>query len=229
MNISSKNARFIGLLLLSTLLSLILTFQTIPGFDARSEYFAAEFQKLVGIRVRFAAAIVLTVITGLFATATGILIKRVFQQDGITWSGGAPVFFLTSGFGFFLSAFFGIPVLLALNSAARSYQSDWADLAASASPWAGANQAFLVIFGLGGFALSLLMTALALIRSGGLPLRLAVIGIGIPFVPLVVFLLIPGPDPYFLLAFGLPALFWSVGLGAYITITGRLSRFPPSH
>jgi len=206
-----------------TLFSLIATFQTIPGFDARAEYFADEFQELVDMRARLGAALVLTMLTGLSAAATGIFIKRAFQQDGKTRSGGAPVLFLISGIGFFLSALFGIPVLLALNSASGSPQGEWTGLAASASPWAGANQAFLVLFGLGGFALSLLLTALALIRSGVLPLHLAVVGIAIPFLPLVVFLAIPGPDPYFLLAFGLPALFWSVGLGVYITITRRLT------
>lgn len=194
-----------------------------PSFDARSGFFDEDFPRLVNQRGQFALALLLSALTSLLAYQTSLSFKKAFLTAGKAGPFGAQLLLLVASIGCLISTILGIPMLFILLQAPRILDSDLAAFSASALPWAGANQAFLVIFGLGAFALSLVSITVALIRSGCLPLQRAAIGLALPVIPLLVFLAIPGEDPYFFLALGLPVLFWSAGIGIYITYTKCLA------
>jgi hypothetical protein len=80
------------------------------------------------------------------------------------------------------------------------------------------------MIGLGGFAIGLLTTALSIILQRGIPIWVALLFAFAPLIPLAVFLIIPGEDPYIWLGVGLPSLVWSGGLGSYLAITGRVTQ-----
>lgn len=216
---AERTARNTGLLLFATLFSFIMTFQTMPAFDARQGFFDDDFPRLAGQRIQFALALFFSALTSLLSYKTSTSLKKAFITAGNARSFAAPVLLGVASIGCLVSTVLGIPMLTILFQASRILETDLSVFSASALPWAGANQAFLVIFGLGAFVLSLLMIALSLIRSGCLPLRWAAAGLTLPVIPLLVFLSIPGEDPFFFLALGLPALFWSAGTSIYIIIT----------
>jgi hypothetical protein len=88
----------------------------------------------------------------------------------------------------------------------------------------GAVTGYLFIAAGGGFILSLIVVAFAIIQASGLSWR-GVLTLGLaPFAPLAVFLALPGEDPIIWLSVGLPSLVWSVVLGGYLAATGRVAR-----
>jgi hypothetical protein len=220
---SKLPARWAGICLLVALAGLAATFSVMPSFDARAEYFAGWLPGLVMQRFQYGMALGLSLLTGGLALAAGAAIYRAFRTargTGIV----SGFLFEISGAGFMLSALLGLPLLRILFEVSGEPSSDWSAFASAAYPWASANQATLVMIGLGGFAAGLLATAASLILAGGVPARVALILALAPLLPLAISLIIPGEDPYFLLGIGLASLVWSISLGGYLVVSGRVSR-----
>jgi hypothetical protein len=216
-------ARWAGICLLGALASLAVTLSVMPSFDARAEYFAGWLPDLVSQRFQYGIALGLSLLAGGITLAAGFAVYQAFRRVGK--SGVVPgVLLVAAGGGFILSALLGLPLLRILFEAARQPISYWNSFASVAYPWASASQFTLIGLGMGGFAAGLLATAVSLILSGGVSVRIALLLALAPLLPLGIFLIIPGEDPLIWLGVGLPSLVWSIVLGSYLAITGRVSR-----
>jgi MFS family permease len=110
MDKSKMRARWAGLCLLLGLAGIGAILSVMPSFDARAEYFGGWFPGLILQRFRFAGALGLAAVTGVFVIAAGLALY------GALWSartrGSAVGFvFLAAGGGFLLSALLGLPCL----------------------------------------------------------------------------------------------------------------------
>ena len=223
MNDSKTRARWAGVCLLGALAVLVATSSVLPSFDARGEYFGEWFPGLVSQRTRYGIALGLIALSGTLVVIAGLALYGAFRLAEAAGA-AAGLVLVAAGGGFLLSAGLGIPAFRVMVEAARSPETDWLSFADAAHPWAAGSQTVLLMFGLGGFAVSLVAAALAIIQAGGVSRRVA-IGIAIaPLIPLAVFVAIPGEDPLVWLSVGLPSLVWSVGLGIYLAVTGRVAR-----
>jgi hypothetical protein len=218
---SKFRARWAGVCLLGALAGLVASLTVVPSFDARPEYFSDWLPGLVIQRFRYGLALGLILLTGGFVITAGLAIQKALRSVGGRGA-MAGIILVASGSGFLLSALLGIPLVVILSEAARLPQPNWNRIADIAYPWASGNQAMLILIGLGGFAAGLLATAMAIILAGGISPRLAIVFALTPLIPLAVFLIIPGEDPYIWLSVGLPSLVWSISLGGYLAITGRV-------
>jgi hypothetical protein len=216
-------ARWAGIYLLGALASLAVTLTVIPRFDARAEYFAGWLPGLVIHRVQYGIALVLSLLAGGMTLAAGFTVYRAFSRAGRP--GVVPgISLVAAGASYILSALLGLPLLRILFEAAIQPMSDWNSFAGQAYPWASANQFTMIVLGLGSFAAGLLATAVSLILSGGISVHRALLLALVPLAPLVIFLILPGEDQVILLVLGVPILAWSIGLGGYLAITGRVTQ-----
>jgi hypothetical protein len=220
---SKLPARWAGICLLGALAGLAITLSVIPSFDARPEYFAGWLPGLVNQRLQYGIALGLALLTGGITLASGFAVHQAFRRAGN--SGVVPgVLLVATGAGFILSALLGVPLLRILFEAAIQPVSNWNSFAGEAYPWASANQFTMIVLGLGSFAAGLLATAVSLILAGGISVQTALLLALVPLAPLVIFLILPGEDPVFLLVLGIPILAWSIALGGYLAITGRVTQ-----
>jgi hypothetical protein len=216
-------ARWAGIYLLGALASLVVTLSVMPSFDARAEYFAGWLSGLVIHRVQYGIALVLSLLAGGMTLAAGITVYRAFGRAGRP--GIVPgIFLVAAGASYILSALLGLPLLRILFEVARQPMSGWNSFTGQAYPWASANQFTVIVLGLGSFAASLLATAVSLILAGGISVQRALLLALVPLAPLVISLILPGEDQVILLVLGVPILAWSIGLGGYLAITGRVAR-----
>jgi len=90
-------------------------------------------------------------------------------------------------------------------------------------PWASGSQSSLILFGLGGFAIGLLAAIVAVLQTGVLS-RKTVLGAAVaPFgILILIAIIVDGQLPYVWLSVGLPVATWSIGLGLYLALTGRI-------
>jgi hypothetical protein len=216
-------ARWAGIYLLGALASLVVTLSVTPSFDARAEYFAGWLPGLVIQRLQYGVGLGMALLTGVITLASGFAVHKAFRRAGN--SGVVPgVLLVAAGAGFILSALLGVPLLRILFEAARQPMSGWNSFAGQAYPWASANQFTVIVLGLGSFAAGLLATAVSLILAGGISVQRALLLALVPLAPLVISLILPGEDQVILLVLGVPILAWSIGLGGYLAITGRVAR-----
>jgi hypothetical protein len=220
---SKLRTRWAGICLLGALAFLAVTLSVMPPFDARAEFFAGWLPGLVIQRVQYGIALGLSLLTGGITLTAGFAVYSAFNRAGRP-SFVPGILLLAAGAGYILSALLGLPLLRILFEAAIQPTVDWNSFAIVAYPWASASQAALVMLGLGCFAVGLLATAVSLILAGGISVQAALLLALVPLAPLVIFLLLPGEDPLFLLGLGIPSLAWSAGLGGYLAITGRVAR-----
>lgn len=221
MKSSKKYAQLAGLFLLGSLVSLFAVMRFLPGFDARQEYFAGSFRTLVAMRESFGIALVMMILTGLLAAIAGLALIAAFQSAdrprpysgvGLAGAGGA----------FILAGLLGLPASRILSRASEASINDWQVLIREAYPWASGSQTVLIMFGLGGFAVGLLITGLSLIAADAINRKLLIAGATAPFLLFGIIALTMSEAPLYWLAGGLPAVIWSVGLGVHLTFTGRV-------
>jgi hypothetical protein len=220
---SKLRTRWAGICLLGALAILAVTLSVMPSFDARAEYFTGWLPGLVIQRVQYGIALGLSLLTGGITLTAGFAVYKAFNRAGRP--GFVPgILLLAAGAGYILSALLGLPLLRILFEAAIQPMVDWNSFARQAYPWASANQFTLIVLGLGCFAAGLLATAVSLILAGGISVQTALLLALVPLAPLVTFLILPGEDQVLLLALGVPILAWSIGLGGYLAISGRITR-----
>jgi hypothetical protein len=216
-------ARWAGICLLGVLAGLAITSSVMPSFDARAEYFAGWLPGLVIQRLQYGVGLGMALLTGVITLASGFAVHKAFRRAGN--SGVVPgVLLVAAGAGFILSALLGVPLLRILFEAAIQPVSKWNSFAGQAYPWASANQFTLIVLGLGSFGAGLLATAVSLILAGGISVHSALLLALVPLAPLVISLILPGEDQVLLLALGIPILAWSIGVGGYLSITGRVTQ-----
>ena len=222
---SKKPARLAGLLLLGSLGSIVLGLDTLPSFDARPEYFPAYFATLVLERKEFTIAIAWIALAGVAALLAGFSLFVALRRAESP-SAGLALLLSAAGAGFILAASIGVPAIGPLNRAANLPRADWGSVISEVQPWAAGSQITFIIFGLGGFAIGLLAAIIAVLLTGALSRKMVVVAAVVPFAILILAVIIFGGQiPLVWLSVGLPAAIWSVGLGLYLAISGRL--IPP--
>lgn len=221
MNGSTKYSRLAGLSLLGSLGFLTAGLSTFPSFDARSEYFARYLPSLMEQRGELALALALFALTGVLIILTGIFLILAFSRSGVP-NPIPGIILLLSGAGFLLSAALGQPALRIFDSAAELPGNERLARAAEAYPWASGSQSILLIFGLGLLALGLFVVIATMLRTGAFTRRMIVLAVATPaLVWIGIALTIEAPLVWLVPA--LPIVMWSVGLGIFLTITGRVT------
>ena len=219
---SKKPARLAGLLLLGSLASIVLILNALPSFDARSEYFPEYFGNLVLERREFTMALVWIALAGVLAILAGFSLFVALRRAESP-SAGLALLLSASGAGFILAASLGVPAIGLLDRAANLPQAAWGPVINDVHPWVAGSQTTLILFGLGGFAIGLLAAIIAVLLTGVLSRKMVIGAAVAPFAILILAAItFGGQIPLVWLSVGLPAAIWSVGLGLYLTITGRV-------
>ena len=215
-------ARFAGLFLLGSFGAIVLVLSALPSFDARPEYFPASFATLVVERREFATALVWISLAGICAILAGVSLFVALRRAAST-SAALALILAAAGAGFLLAAALGAPAVILLHRAAELPRTAWPPLINDVQPWATGAQSALLLFGLGGYAVGLLAAIIAVLYTGVLSRRI-VLGVAIaPFALLLLAaILFDGQLPLVWLSVGLPVVFWSVGLGLFLVLTGRV-------
>ena len=218
---SSNFARLTGLSLLGALAALVGGLSKYPSFDARSQYFPFSIPSLIETQSEFAIALAFLALAGILLVLAGIASIFAFSHSGSR--NLIPGIILTaSGGGFLLSAALGQPAHRILAAAKVLSAADGRAHAATAHPWASASQSALLMIGLGFLALGLLALIVVMLRAGAFSRRAIVIALGLPVVLWLVIALTIEGAPLVWLVPGLPAIVWIVGLGLFMTVTGRV-------
>ena len=220
---SKKPARLAGLLLLGSLGSIVLSLTAFPSFDARSQYFPEWFGNLVLERREFTIALALFALTGILAILAGFSLFVALRRAESPTAALA-LLLSAAGAGFILAALLGVPAIGLLDRAADLPQADWGPVISDVHPWVAGSQTTLILFGLGGFAIGLLAAIIAVLLTGVLS-RKMVIGAAVAPFAILILAAIPfgGQIPLVWLSVGLPAAIWSIGLGLYLMVTGRVA------
>ena len=220
---SKKPARLAGLLLLGSLGSIVFVLNAYPSFDARSQYFPESFGNLVLERRELTIALAWLALAGTLAIVAGFSLFVALRRAESPTAGLA-LLLPAAGAGFILAASLGVPAIGLLDRAANLPQADWGPVINDVYPWASGSQTILLLFGLGGFAIGLLAAIIAVLLTGVLSRKMVIGAAVAPFAILILAAItFGGQIPLVWLSVGLPAAIWSIGLGLYLMVTGRVA------
>jgi hypothetical protein len=221
MRTASNMGRLTGLSLLGALGALVVGVDNYPSFDARSEYFQLAIPGLLESGPEFAVALGFMAITGVLLVVAGVASTLAFS-----WSSARNLIpgsiLAISGGGFLLSAGLGLPALRILIAAGNLSVVDEQAHAATAYPWASGSQTSLLMIGLGFLALGLLALIVAMLRAGAFSRPAIAVAFAIPAVLWIGMALTVEGAPLVWLAPGLPVVVWTVGLGFFLIVRGRV-------
>jgi hypothetical protein len=218
---ASVIARLTGLLLLGALAALVISVRNYPSFDSRSEFFPGAIPSLIDSQAQFAVAFAFIAITGILLGVAGIASTLAFSRSGAR----SPIpgsILIVSGVGFLLSVALGLPAFRILATASSLSVAEGRAHAAAAYPWLAGSQTSLLLVGLGFLALGLLALFLSMLRAGAFTRQTIAVALSLPAVLWLVIALVVEGAPLVWLVPGLPVAVWTVGLGVFLTVTGRV-------
>jgi len=217
----SNIARLTGLSLLAGLAALVVGVNNYPSFDARSEYFPLSIPRLLESQGEFAVALGFMAITGVLLVLAGVGSTLAFSRSGARNLIPGSIFAISGG-GFLLSAALGLPALRILIAAGNLSIAEGRAHAATAYAWASGSQTSLLMIGLGFLALGLLALIVVMLRAGAFSRPAIVVALALPVVLWLVIALAVEGAPMVWLVPGLPVAVWTVGLGVFLILTGRV-------
>jgi hypothetical protein len=218
---ASNMARLTGLSLLGALATLVIGVNNYPSFDARSEYFPLSIPRLIESQTEFEVALGFIAITGVLLVVAGVAAALAFYRSGARNLIPGSILAVSGG-GFLLSAALGLPALGILATAANLSVADGRAHAAAAYPWASGSQTSLLMIGLGFLAIGLLALIAVMLWAGAFSRPAIVVALALPVVLWLVMALAIDGAPLVWLVPGLPVAVWTVGLGAFLIVTGRV-------
>lgn len=218
---ASNIARLTGLSLLGALAALVVSVRNYPSFDARSEYFSRYIPSLIDSQAQFAFALAFFAITGVLLVVAGIASTLTFSRSGARNPIPGSIL-IVSGVGFLLSAALGLPAFRILATASNLSVAEGRAHAAAAYPWLSGSQTSILMVGLGFLALGLLALFLSMLRAGAFTRQAIAVALSLPVVLWLVTALTVEGAPLVWLVPGLPVAIWTVGLGVFLTVTGRV-------
>ena len=221
MRTASNMARLTGFSLLGALAALVVGVNNYPGFDARSEYFQPAIPRLLESQAEFAVALGFMAITGVLLVVAGVVSTLAFSWSGASNLIPGSILAVSEG-GFLLSAALGLPALRILVAAGNLSVVDGRAHAATAYPWASGSQTSLLMIGLGFLALGLLALIVAMLRAGAFSRPAIAVALALPVVLWIGIALTVEGAPLVWLAPGLPVVVWTVGLGFFLIVSGRV-------
>lgn len=213
-----SSARVIGLLLLAVPTVTVLALNPFPGYDARSEYFAASYHNIVeaGTGYVVALGLFLVVAAVLAALALGLWRSPLSTATGFLWVviGGLAV----SAAGFTLAALTGLPVWWWARQVAAGSLSV-ADGASRSSDLAPISQTMLLMLGLGGFLVGMSALGVIAVVLRSVPRWVFWLTIAVAVTAVAAALATDGPAIW--IGLGLLPMLWAITFGFVLLIRGE--------
>lgn len=209
-----SSARIAGVIVLIIPLLLGVGLRLFPNYDARPEYFASSYSKIIAVDVAFPLSLVVLATTALLLTVLILTLRRAPQRIESA-SVVAVAMLAVSALGLLASAVLSVPVWF-WSRQVRSGSLNFSDGADKSQPWATTSQTLILILGLGGLFVAFSALGLLAYRSGWTPPLVFWITIS-----LVAAAVIGGFTlTLFWIALGLPPLLWTLMIGGSLVIKG---------
>lgn len=217
MNRLFGSARVAGVIVLAVPALLGVGLRLFPNYDARSEYFASSYSKIVAADVAFPVSLVVLAATALLLGVLVLALRRVPQSvesaSGLVVARGS---LGVAAMGLLASAALSIPVWL-WSRQVRSGELSFSEGADKSQPWATASQTLILLVGLGSLLVAFSALGIVAYRAGWTPpvvfwTTMSVVAAGI----------VGGfALSLFWIALGLPPILWTLMIGGSLVIKGR--------